>query len=95
MHFIMGDAGTNSVSPSFFLFPLLFLMGGASAPPGGNNMPQADAIPHFGEREVAPLMRHQLRWENIQVRRKPGTDVPMTKVSGGRPVRQAKEATWK
>nr|DAJ15378.1 MAG TPA: hypothetical protein [Siphoviridae sp. ctqcj14] len=31
----------------------------------------------------------------IQVRRKPGTDVPMTKASGGRPVRQTKEATWK
>nr|DAE45995.1 MAG TPA: hypothetical protein [Caudoviricetes sp.] len=36
-------------------------MGGASAPPGGSNMPQADATPHFGEREVAPLMRHQKR----------------------------------
>nr|DAM23296.1 MAG TPA: hypothetical protein [Caudoviricetes sp.] len=32
-------------------------MGGASAPPGGSNMPQADAAPHFGEREVAPPMR--------------------------------------
>jgi hypothetical protein len=38
MHFIMGDAGANSASPSFFLFPLLFLMGGALAPPGGSNM---------------------------------------------------------
>ena len=34
----MGDSGTNSASPSFFLFPLLFLMGGALAPPVGNNM---------------------------------------------------------
>lgn len=24
-------------------------------------MPQADATPHFGEREVAPLMRHQMK----------------------------------
>nr|DAF34020.1 MAG TPA: hypothetical protein [Caudoviricetes sp.] len=25
-------------------------------------MPQADAAPHFGEREVAPPGRHQKRW---------------------------------
>lgn len=96
-------------------------------------MPQADATPHFGEREVAPPRRQQMagpmradgrpfylmRWQTaardasqivcllriglpaplgnvsqgrryVQVRRKPGTDVPMTKASGGRPVRQAK-----
>ena len=31
----------------------------------------------------------------IQVRRKPGTDVPMTKASGGRPVRQARKEVSK
>nr|DAJ15377.1 MAG TPA: protein of unknown function (DUF934) [Siphoviridae sp. ctqcj14] len=29
---------------------------------GERNMPQADAAPHFGEREVAPPGRHQKRW---------------------------------
>lgn len=89
MHFMMEMQSELCIS-IFFLFPLLFLMGGASASPGGNNMPQADATPHFGKREVAPPMRHQSRWENIQVRRNPGIDVPMTKASGGRPVRQTK-----
>nr|DAG01787.1 MAG TPA: hypothetical protein [Siphoviridae sp. ctjsp22] len=31
-----------------FLFPLLSLMGGASAPPGGDNMPHARSSPRFG-----------------------------------------------
>jgi hypothetical protein len=62
---------------------------------GERNMPQADATPYFGEREVAPPVRHQSRWENIQVRRKPGTNVPMTKASGGSPVRQARKEVSK
>jgi hypothetical protein len=59
-HFMMEDAG-RTLHLHLFSFPLLFLMGGASAPPGGNNMPQADATPHFGEREVAPPMRRQMK----------------------------------
>ena len=37
MHFMMEMQGEPCIS-IFFLFPLLFLMGGASAPPGGSNM---------------------------------------------------------
>nr|DAV17899.1 MAG TPA: hypothetical protein [Caudoviricetes sp.] len=44
-----------------FSFSPSFLMGGASAPPGWSNMPQADAAPHFGGREGAPLMRRQMK----------------------------------
>nr|DAE22166.1 MAG TPA: hypothetical protein [Siphoviridae sp. ctLsx2] len=51
----MGDAGANSASPSLFLFPLLFLMGGASAPPGGRNARRT-----HGERTESEICRRPM-----------------------------------
>lgn len=43
----------------------------------------------------APLCNVAQGRRYIQARRKPGTDVPMTKASGGRPVRQARKEVSK
>ena len=44
---------------------------------------------------VERQQHNQKKAQRVQVRRKPGTDVPMTKASGGRPVRQTRKEVSK